>query len=144
MLFEFLAEHQQLIGWLGALSVLIFFGSLVLIPWLIARIPVDYFQAEKRFPFRAKSRYPKLDRSLTVLKNILGIVFILAGLAMLFLPGQGLLTLLVGMMMSNFPGKYKLERKIVAKPSVLKTLNWIRRKYKRPPLATDPLQAQQE
>jgi hypothetical protein len=134
MLVEVLKENHELIGWLGALSVLTFIGSLVLIPWLIARIPPDYFQPEKRLPIRSQSRYPGLNHLLTVLKNVLGILFILAGLGMLFLPGQGILTLLVGLMMTNFPGKYKLEKKIIGRRSVLRAINWIRIKYKKPPL----------
>ena len=134
MLVEVLQEHHDLIAWLGALSVLTFIGSLVFIPWLIARIPTDYFQAEKRDPIRSQSRYPVLNHALNVLKNLLGLLFILAGLGMLFLPGQGILTLFVGLMMTNFPGKFKLEKKIVGKRSVLKAINWIRLKYKKPPL----------
>ena len=138
MIVEILKEHHQVIGWLGLLSVLTFVGSLLIIPWLIARIPVDYFQYEKRFPIRSRSAYPTLDRVLTEIKNIFGLLFILAGLGMLFLPGQGILTILIGMMMTNFPGKFKLEKRIVCRPSVLKAINWIRVRYRKPPLEFQP------
>ena len=138
MIVEILKEHHQVIGWLGLLSVLTFVGSLLVIPWLIARIPVDYFQYHKRFPIRASSSHPTLDRALTVIKNIFGLLFILAGLSMLFLPGQGILTILIGMMMTNFPGKYKLEKRIVCRRSVLKAINWIRIRYNKPPLEFQP------
>ncbi|MCF8104055.1 MAG: PGPGW domain-containing protein [Desulfohalobiaceae bacterium] len=134
MLIELIKEHHQLIGWLGLLSVLTFFGSLLIIPWIIARIPVDYFQYEKRNPIHTQSPRPLLSKSLNILKNILGWLFILAGLGMLFLPGQGMLTVLIGMMMINFPGKYRLEKKILCRPSVLRAINWIRTRSKRPPL----------
>ena len=134
MLLEFIKEHHQLIGWLGLLSVLTFFGSLLIIPWIIARIPADYFQYEKRNPAYSQSSSPILSKTLNLLKNLLGCLFILAGLGMLFLPGQGLLTVLIGMMMMNFPGKYRLEKKILCRPSVLRAINWIRTRSKHPPL----------
>ncbi len=47
---------------------------------------------------------------------------------MLVTPGQGLLTLLIGLLLLNFPGKYRLERWLVRRPGVLRTLNWVRRR----------------
>jgi hypothetical protein len=65
---------------------------------------------------------------------VLGAVFLLAGLAMLFTPGQGLLTILMGIMLLNFPGKQRLELAIVRRPAVLKSINWVRGRAGRPPL----------
>ena len=53
---------------------------------------------------------------------------------MLVLPGQGLFTIIIGLMLSNYPGKYFIERKFIALPSVLKTINWLRKKSNKPPL----------
>jgi hypothetical protein len=53
---------------------------------------------------------------------------------MLLLPGQGLLTILIGITFTNFPGKYKLEQALARKHSILRAMNWIRRKAKHPPL----------
>jgi len=61
-------------------------------------------------------------------KNLLGCVIIVAGIVMLVLPGQGILTILAGIMLLDFPGKYRLLRWIVARPQVLRTLNWLRRR----------------
>ena len=66
-------------------------------------------------------------------KNLLGVAFILAGVAMLVLPGQGLLTILLGLGLTNFPGKYALEQRLVARPSVRWALDQIRQKAGRPP-----------
>jgi hypothetical protein len=71
---------------------------------------------------------------LQILKNILGALFVLAGVAMLVLPGQGILTILIGLSLTDFPGKRDLELKLIKKPSVYKAINWMRRKYKKPPL----------
>ena len=51
---------------------------------------------------------------------------------MLVLPGQGLLTIVTGLLLINYPGKYKLEQKLVAVPAVFKALNWIRFKANKP------------
>ena len=53
---------------------------------------------------------------------------------MLFVPGQGLFTIFIGLILSNYPGKYYIERRIVAMPKILKTINWLRRKTNKPPL----------
>ena len=63
---------------------------------------------------------------LVVLKNALGLVLVILGFIMLFTPGQGLLTLLAGSLLMNFPGKYQLERWLVLRPGVLRALNWLR------------------
>jgi hypothetical protein len=53
---------------------------------------------------------------------------------MLVLPGQGLFTIIIGLMMSNYPGKYSIEKKFIAIPTILKSINWLRRKSNRPPI----------
>lgn len=119
---------EAYLGWLALLSGLTFVGSLVVIPWLVVRIPSDYFVLEKRRPGFWVQWHPLLRFALVALKNMLGLILILAGLAMLVLPGQGLLTMLLGVVLMNFPGKYKLERLFISRPTVLQALNWIRRR----------------
>ena len=58
----------------------------------------------------------------------------MAGIIMLALPGQGILTILVGLMLVDFPGKYGAERWVVGQRSVLKGINWIRTKSGKPRL----------
>lgn len=58
----------------------------------------------------------------------------LAGLLMLFMPGQGLLTLLVGLTIMNYPGKHALERWLIERPYVMQAVNWLRAKYGQVPL----------
>ena len=68
------------------------------------------------------------------MKNIFGYVLICGGILMLVLPGQGLITIFIGLMLSNYPGKYFIEKKIIAIPKILKTINWLRKKSNEPPL----------
>jgi UPF0716 family protein affecting phage T7 exclusion len=63
-----------------------------------------------------------------VLKNLIGAVLLVGGIAMLVLPGQGLLTMLLGLSLINFPGKFWLERKLIQRRAVHRSVNWIRRK----------------
>lgn len=131
---ESLAAHQQWLTALGVVSLITFFGTLALVPWLVARIPADYFT-------RAPGRDPKPSRVLAALRlpllltrNLLGLLLLVAGIAMLVLPGQGLLTIVIALMLMNFPGKFRLQCWLVARPAVLRSINWLRARAQRPPL----------
>jgi hypothetical protein len=121
-----LREYQGLLEWLGGVSLLMFVVTLLAFPLVIIYLPEDYFVRHRRDPAHQIRRHPAVWLGLTVLKNIVGAGLILAGIAMLILPGQGVLTVLIGTTLVNFPGKYTLERRIVSRPSVAKTLNRIR------------------
>ena len=131
---EWFRAHELLIAWLFWGSVVAFFGTLIIIPVIVIRIPEDYFVPEKRVRLYVRSRHPLVHLMFVVLKNGAGLVFIAAGIAMLVLPGQGLITILIGIMLCDFPGKYRLERKVVGWGKVLTTINWIRKKGNKPPL----------
>jgi archaellum biogenesis protein FlaJ (TadC family) len=118
----------ELLYWLGGLSVAIFFISLVSLPWLVARIPADYFCHNRRQPTPWKDQHPIIRAILLALKNLLGWVLLIGGFVMIFIPGQGLLTMAMGLLLMDYPGKYALERRIVALPAVHKGLNWLREK----------------
>lgn len=112
------------------LSVVTFVASLIFIPIIIARLPSDYFLMEKQRIVTTQSKQATFFFFNQFVKNILGVLLILAGIAMLVLPGQGLLTILIGLGITNFPGKYKLERKLVSNQSIFKSLNWVRKRAK--------------
>mgnify|MGYP001575137864 CR=1 FL=1 len=135
---EALFSKDLLVG-LFVLSIVGFIGSLIAIPFILVRLPAGYF--DERHP-RAwmENHHPILRLTGLILKNVVGLVFLLAGFAMLFLPGQGILTMLIGISLMDFPGKRRLERKLVGRPAVLKTINMMRAKFDRPPLtvAEDP------
>jgi len=119
---------------LALASLVLFLLSLFLIPWVITRLPSDYFINEKRHISKTRNLHPLLYYSLRILQNILGGFLIIAGILMLVLPGQGMLTILIGVGLANFPGKFKLLRKFAHQPFVFKTLNWIRKKTNHKPL----------
>jgi hypothetical protein len=126
--------HQFMLPWLSVVSALMFVGSLVAAPWLVTRIPADYFLRRRRLVDSFRRRHPLLRAALLAAKNLCGVVLVLAGVAMLVLPGQGILTILVGLMCIDFPGKFALEQWLVRRPGVLKAINWVRAKTHHPPL----------
>ncbi len=125
---EFLANWQQPLLWASALSLLAAIATVIAVPWVVTRLPRDYFASEERHAWRERSGQPLIVLVLSVLKNVLGLVLLLLGLIMLVTPGQGLLTLLMGLLLMNFPGKYRVERWLVLQPGVLRGLNWLREK----------------
>jgi len=130
----------ELVGWLIALSVVSLIAALALLPLLVTRIPVDFLSNPTRRRSRIAMRHPLFRPILVVAKNLLGAGLVIAGLLMLLAPGQGLLTLLAGLMLMDFPGKYALERWLLARPPVLKAINRLRARYGDPPL--EPMRAQ--
>jgi len=133
-LLAWVSDHQQLLVWAGIVSFIVFILSLLSLPWLVAQIPEDYFLPKKRQPTQWKQLHPIIRLLALVGKNLIGYGLIVAGLLMLFLPGQGILTLVMGLLLVDYPGKFRLERKLVKTPAILNSLNWLRRKAKRPPL----------
>lgn len=129
--------QEHWLVWIGIASLLIFLISLATLPWLVAQIPADYFCHSTRAPAGWNSRRP-LGRILFLsLKNLLGFILVAGGVLMLFVPGQGLLTILMGCVLLDYPGKYALERKVISVPKILSALNWLRSKRNAPPLVLD-------
>jgi hypothetical protein len=126
--------NEQLIAILAGVSVITFVATLLIVPWLLLRLPSDYFVREQRKPIPLRQQHPVLRVTLVILKNALGCVLVLGGIAMLVLPGQGLLSILIGLSLIDFPGKFWLERKLVQRRAVHRTINWLRRKRGREPI----------
>ena len=122
---------------LGISSFVILVFSALSIGFFIKKIPYDYFLKNERGITHYKNTSPIFWIIILVLKNIIGYFLILGGILMLFLPGQGLLTILVGLMLSDYPGKFKLEKRIIKTKLILKTINWYRAKSNIRPIIFD-------
>ena len=74
-----------------------------------------------------------------VLKNLLGLFLVLLGgvLSVPGVPGQGILTALIGLVLLDFPGKRRLEQKILSRPHLCSTVNRLRARFGREPLVLD-------
>ncbi len=125
-LFSRLAQHKELALGITIGSVVMFVATLVVVPILVARAPQDFFVREERPPRSA------LGWVGFAAKNLLGVVALVAGVLMLVLPGQGLLTLVVGVSLVDFPGKRRLQRWLVKKESVKRALGWLRKRAHKP------------
>ncbi len=123
---------ETVLSWLAGISFFTFLLSLLLIPFIVGLLAPDYFL---KFKEKRKRRRPVSARSLCllILRNILGALLILAGIAMLFLPGQGLLTILLGILLLTLPGKYRLVNRLAGIRGVRRSLDWLRRKEGKPP-----------
>lgn len=131
---DFISKNETALLVLGVVSLVTFFGTLLAIPWIVVRIPADYFAEEERHLIPWSTQHPVIRWFLLLLKNLVGVVFIILGIVMLFIPGQGLLTILIGILFLNFPGKYRLERRFVQLRPVLRTIEWLRHRADKEPL----------
>lgn len=123
--------QPAVLWWLGALSIGSLLLAALLLPVVIVRLPADYFVREH---LTGHGPRKVLDWLWHIGKNLLGGVLVLVGIAMVVLPGQGVLTILIGILMMDFPGKRKLERKLICRPRILAAVNRMRVKRGHPPL----------
>jgi hypothetical protein len=131
---RWIRNHPEVWGWIALISfslVVIYAGVLIL---AVIRMSPDYFSAPSPAPGTFRQRFPIFRLIVKILKTFLGLVLLIAGIAMLILPGQGLLTIAVAISFLEFPGKRKLLSAIVRRGGVMNTLNTIRRKAGKEPL----------
>lgn len=117
---------------LAAISLATFLISLILIPVVVTKLPKDCFLKLQSPPKKTQSFGPG-RMAMLVLRNFFGATLLLAGFAMLFLPGQGLLTMLLGILLLSIPGKARLVLFLTASHSCRHTLDWLRKKSGKPP-----------
>lgn len=112
--------------------------NLAIVSFILVRLPPTYFK-------ESHSRDFWTDRSSAIRvlgiigKNALGLLLVVLGvlLSLPGVPGQGLLTILLGIMLLDFPGKRRLEYKLVSRPTILKTINSLRHRFGKPPMVLD-------
>ena len=124
---------QTLFAWLAAFSVFTFFLSLLLIPLLVARLPRDYFQENKLKDTLALSLSSPKSITIFILRNIIGLLLVALGFAKLFLPGQGVMTIIIGLAIMRFPYKQRLLFKATRSPAIQASLDWLRGKTGKKP-----------
>jgi hypothetical protein len=134
---EWIGLSSAAAWWIVIASAAMFFFALIALPSLVVRIPADYFA----HPHRSSANWPRwlalLRWPWLIVKNLLGLGCLFFGVLMLVLPGQGVLTLLLGITLLDFPGKYKLQRWVVSRRGVLQTINWLRERADKEPLVLD-------
>ena len=140
MMMDSLAELAHFVTWRTALigvSIFLvsFFVNLAIVSFILVKLPVDHFKKGHHVEFWSGSR-PALNAAKVIGKNILGILLVLLGIILSLpgVPGQGLLTVLLGIMLLDFPGKTSLERKLLSRQEIVSTINRLRAKFDKPPL----------
>jgi hypothetical protein len=112
--------------------------SMIAVAFVMVKIPPEYFSETHKREFMTDK--PWLFRwGAVIAKNVLGILLIGLGIVLSLpgVPGQGVLTILLGLIMLDIPGKRPLEAKIISRPKVLNAINALRAKYNKPPLILD-------
>jgi hypothetical protein len=131
-------SYTELVIFSVSAFVVTFVGSLVAVGWVVVRLPAGFFANDEcRTVFRAC--HPVLRVVLVVLKNLLGMLLVLLGVALSMpgMPGQGLLTILIGSLLLDYPGKRSVERWILSRRGVLAKVNKLRARYGKEPMYLD-------
>lgn len=131
---DWINRNEVFLLWMTLVSIITFIATLVAVPWLIVRIPCNYFSSRRRIRKLWADEHPAVRALLMTVKNLLGYLLISAGVIMLVIPGQGMLTILIGIIFIDLPGKYRLERWAVTRPAVLRSINWLRKRARKAPL----------
>lgn len=115
-----------------------FFANLALVSFILVKIPADYFNESRQGKFLAKQS-PVIRVLALIGKNIAGVILVAIGILLSLpgVPGQGVLTILLGVMLLDFPGLRRFERWIVSSPKVFKAVNKLRKRFDKPALILD-------
>jgi hypothetical protein len=139
-MFDFLSDFFAALTWskvlIGAAIFLVsFFANLGIVTLILVKLPADHFSKRRKTKFWAGPR-PWLHAAKVIGKNIGGLLLVALGIV-LSLPGvqgQGLLTELLGIMLLDFPGRHRLDQKLLSKPSILNSINKLRARFDKKPL----------
>ena len=139
-MFDLLSDFVSGLTWqrilVGALIFLVsFFVNLGIVSLILVKLPADHFSKSRKTKFWAGPR-PAIHAAKVIGKNIAGVLLVALGIVLSLpgVPGQGLLTVLLGIMLLDFPGRHRLEQKLLSKPSIVNTINSLRGRFGKPPL----------
>lgn len=141
-MFDFVADFFSSLTWRSVLlGVLIFVGTFLLnlgiVSVILVKLPRDHFKRDK------SKRVTGSNATVRVLKvigkNVAGWLLIALGIVLSLpgVPGQGLLTVLLGLMLVDFPGKHHLEQKLLSRPAIINSINGLRGRFGKPALELD-------
>jgi hypothetical protein len=139
-MFDLLSEFVLGLSWhsllIGALIFLAsFLINLAIVSLILVKLPADYFSKNRKTKFWSGPR-PALHAAKVIGKNVAGLLLVALGVVLSIpgVPGQGLLTILLGIMLLDFPGRDRLEQKLLSKPSIVNTINRLRDRFGKRPL----------
>ena len=127
-------------GWASIVIIAVFMaaGSVAVTILALIRIPADYFRGPFP-PENTRWKHSVLRWTVRLLRNAIGWFLVLLGviLSLPGVPGQGLLTILIGLMLVEFPGKRRMEQRFVRLPRVRDSVNALRGRFGHGPLQLD-------
>lgn len=127
-------NFRELLLWAVPASIVMLVGGAILLPTVIVLLPADYFvRPHQRLGF-LNGRHPVVRLTLLGIKNLVGGLLVLAGVIMLVTPGQGLLSILVGLSLVDLPGKQRFILALLGRPGISRAMNGLRARANRPPL----------
>ncbi|PID63058.1 MAG: hypothetical protein CSB44_02825 [Gammaproteobacteria bacterium] len=129
---DWVQTHPALVGAISVTSLLLLVTSAMLMPWLVSRLPTNYLIEQSRPRSERQSRRP-LAMLVLLLRTVIGLFLVLLGIVMLITPGPGIVALLLGLTLVEFPGKHHLLVHVASRPGVFSSLNWIRARHGQPP-----------
>ena len=139
-MFDSISDFFLGITWRSVLiGASIFVGSfllnLAIVSIILVKLPANHFSKSRKTKFWSGPR-PAIHAAKVIGKNIAGVLLVALGIVLSLpgVPGQGLLTILLGVMLLDFPGRDRLEQKLLSKPSIVNTINRLRGRFGKPPL----------
>lgn len=126
------ANYAPLLKGLAAGSAVFFVLTPAAAPVLLILMPQDILIRRLSPPSALSRRIPWFLGHL--IKNLIGILLILLGFLLLFLPGQGILTLFTGLLFVNIPGKKRLLSRIIGSGRVRPLVERLRKRCRRAPM----------
>jgi hypothetical protein len=137
---DLFSEFILALSWRSVLiGALIFVGSFLfnlgIVSLILVKLPADHFSKNRKTKFWAGPN-PALHAAKVIGKNLLGLLLVALGVVLSLpgVPGQGLLTILLGVMLLDFPGRDRLEQKLLSRPTIVNTINRLRGRFGKPPL----------
>ena len=139
-MFDFISDFFTSLTWskvlIGALLfVASFLINLAIVSVILVKLPKDHFSKSRKTKFWS-GPHPALHAAKVIGKNVAGVLLVALGVVLSIpgVPGQGLLTILLGVMLLDFPGRHRLEQKLLSKPSIVNTINSLRGRFGKKPL----------
>ncbi len=111
-----------------AVSALLSVG-LAIVTWVLARRALLHLPTNVLSCCRTTS-----SRGVSLRGTLIGVSLVALGIVLLFLPGPGVLLILIGLASCKLPGHARLLRWLLRRPGVLREVNALRTRHGRPPL----------
>ncbi|MDX1964186.1 MAG: PGPGW domain-containing protein [Pirellulales bacterium] len=133
MMWEWISENRYWLLGSVTIGLGLSLAGLAAVQWLLVRIPRDYFTRAAPPPSPATAS-PASRWGWWFVRNVLGLLLLVAGIAMLILPGPGIIAMLLSLTLLDFPGRRTLERYLFRQRLVHRSMNSLRKKYGVEPL----------